>query len=249
MLDDFIEYLKKQIGQPYVWGGQHTKLTPSNYISVIEKKEAGRGGYTGGPTYAEAAEEYCQKKFDEGATVLYAYDCSGLGCYWLYNLKHLYKGDVNANTMMGRCELKEDPPKKGWWVFRLNGNRASHIGYMIDDHYLIEAKGRKYGVVKTKYQAKDWHKQGVPAVFAGEINEPTPEPEPVQEYGTVKVLGGSVNVRTSDSKAGKIMFTAHKGDTFPLLSISQNTGWYEVETNKGSGYISNRADLTKVVER
>lgn len=80
-------------------------------------------------------------------------------------------------------------------------------------------------------------------------SEPTPEPEPVQEYGTVKVLGGSVNVRTKDSKAGKIMFTAHKGDTFPLLSISQNTGWYEVETKKGSGYISNRADLTKVVER
>ena len=34
MLNDFIEYLKEQLGQPYLWGGQHTKLTPENYISV-----------------------------------------------------------------------------------------------------------------------------------------------------------------------------------------------------------------------
>ena len=40
MVDTFIDYLVAQIGQPYVWGGQHTKLTPSTYSSVIDKKEA-----------------------------------------------------------------------------------------------------------------------------------------------------------------------------------------------------------------
>ena len=43
MVDEFIAYLKEQVGQPYVWGGQHTRLTPENYVEVIEKREAGRG--------------------------------------------------------------------------------------------------------------------------------------------------------------------------------------------------------------
>ena len=171
----FIEYLKEQVGQPYLWGGQHTRLTPENYLRIIERKEAGRGGYPDGTSYAQAAIDFCKKKFDAGARVLYAYDCSGLGCYWLCNLTHLYRCDVNANTMMGRCELRTDGPKQGWWVFRLDGKRASHIGYMIDDEYLIEAKGRRYGVVKTKFRAKDWACWGIPMVFEKEL---TPQPGP-----------------------------------------------------------------------
>ncbi len=244
-LNTFIAYLLAQIGQPYLWGGQHTKLTPENYIEVIEKKEAGRGKYPEGTTYAQAVIEFCKAKFDAGATVLYAYDCSGLGCYWLYNLTHLYKCDVNANTMMNRCKLRKEPPKKGWWVFRLDGKRASHIGYMIDDQYLVEAKGRKYGVVKTKFQTKDWSCWGIPKVFADEL-EPAPEP-PVPEYGSIKVIGKSVNVRDKDNKNGKILFVARKGQTFPLVSISQDTGWYEISTTYPVSYISNRADLTEVV--
>ena len=172
MLSEFIEYLKQQLGQPYLWSGQHTKLTPVNYKTVIAKKESKEEN-------RKLVEQYCEKKFAEGIEVLYAYDCSGLGCYWLYNLKHLYKCDVNANTMMRRCELKDDLPKKGWWVFRLDGKRAVHIGYMVDDQYLIEAKGRKYGVVKTLFKEKDWDKWGVPNVFKDEIDNPEPEPKPV----------------------------------------------------------------------
>ena len=245
-VNGFIEYLKEQVGQPYLWGGQHTKLTPENYVRVIEKKEAGRGGYGDGTSYAQAAIDFCKEKFDEGASVLYAYDCSGLGCYWLYNLTHLYKCDVNANTMMGRCELREEPPKKGWWVFRLDGSRASHIGYMIDDQYLIEAKGRKYGVVKTMFREKEWSCRGIPKVFADELQpqpEPAPEPTPVQR---VEVLGKSVNVRTSDSKKGNILFTAHRGDTFPFVAVAPS-GWYEIETKKGPGYITNLPRYTKLI--
>ena len=246
MLDDFIAYLKEQVGQPYVWGGQHTRLTPENYVRVIERKEAGRGGYPDGTSYAQAVIDYCDDKFDEGVTVLYAYDCSGLGCYWLYNLMHLYKCDVNANTMMGRCELRDDSPKRGWWVFRLDGKRASHIGYMIDDEYLIEAKGRKYGVVRTKFRTKEWACWGIPNVFAEEI-EPQPEPPGPTPESFVEVVGGSVNVRTADSKKGRILFTAHRGDRFPFVAVAPS-GWYEIETKKGQGFITNLPRYTRIVE-
>lgn len=241
MLNDFIEYLKNQVGQPYVWGGQHTKLTKDNYKRIINKKEAGTGYYPYGVSYAQAAINYCDKKFDEGYEVLYAYDCSGLGSYWLYNLMHLYKADTNANTMMHKCILKKEIPKKGWWVFRLSGKRASHIGYMIDDDYLIEAKGRTYGVVKNKFNEKDWDCWGIPKIFKDElIIEST-------DYKTVQVIGGSVNVRTSDSKKGRIMFTAHKGDKFPYLETSE-TGWYKILTVKGIGYITNLKRYTELLE-
>ena len=254
MVDQFIEYLQEQVGQPYVWGGQHTKLTPENYVRVIERKEAGRGGYPDGTSYAQAAIDFCKKKFEEGASVLYAYDCSGLGCYWLYNLTHLYKCDVNANTMMGRCMLKDEPPKRGWWVFRLSGQRAVHVGYMIDDEYLIEAKGRKYGVVKTRFRAKDWACWGIPKVFEKELTSaPAPEPEPQPEPPApvperfVEVVGGSVNVRTADSKKGRILFTAHRGDRFPFVAVAPS-GWYEIETKRAPGFITSLPRYTKLID-
>lgn len=240
-VNGFIEYLKEQVGEPYLWGGQHTRLTPENYKAVIERRESD-------PKHRAEAMTFCEKKFRAGATVLYAYDCSGLGCYWLCNLTHLYKCDVNANTMMDRCVLKDEPPKRGWWVFRLSGQRASHIGYMIDDESLIEAKGRRYGVVKTRFRAKDWACWGIPKVFEKEPTSapaPEPEPAPVPER-FVEVLGKSVNVRIADSKKGRILFTAHRGDRFPFLNTAPS-GWYEIDTKKGPGFITNLARYTKLI--
>lgn len=237
MLTEFILYLTEQLKQPYVWGGQHTKLTPENYKAVIARKEAKEEN-------RRKVEAYCEKMFAQGYTTLWAYDCSGLGVYWLTDLMHLWPGDVNANTMMGRCELKIELPKKGWWVFKLSGNRATHIGYMVDDEYLIEAKGRDYGVSKTKFKAKDWGCWGIPKVFKDEIVDP-PAPTPTPDY-CVEVVGGSVNVRTGDSVRNPILFTAHKGDKFPYVTTAPS-GWYEIQTKKGNGFITNLPRYTTLV--
>lgn len=244
-LDYFIEYLKEQIGEPYVWGGQHTRLTPNTYVSIIEKKEHDKGGYAGGPSYAEAAIDFCKEKFEQGASVLYAYDCSGLGCYWLYNLKHLYRGDVNANTMMNRCDLKNDLPKKGWWVFRLNGKRASHIGYMIDDKYLIEAKGRKYGVVKTEFKTKDWHCWGVPNVFKDCIEDDAHD----HKYVKMIKVKGSVRVREGNGKGYKQIPPTAKNCLLPYVGQSnEDPYWYETVWQDQKGFISSVKKYTEIVE-
>ena len=241
MLQEFIEYLKEQIGEPYVWGGQHTRLTTENYVRVIEKREAKTGGYKGGPSYAEAAIEFCRKKFDEGATVLYAYDCSGLGCYWLYNLKHIYRSDCTANTMMQRCKLVGTPPKNGYWLFKCSGNKATHIGYMVTDTELIEAGGRRVGVQKRAFRDKDWSCWGIPLVFESEIVDPEPTPEPEH----VLVIGRSVYVRATDSKKGKPIGVAHRGDKLPYIDTAA-TGWYHVRSPRGDGYITNLEKYTKL---
>ena len=242
-MGEFIEYLKEQIGEPYVWGGQHTRLTPENYVRVIEKREAKTGGYNCGPTYAEAAIEYCRKKFEDGATVLYAYDCSGLGCYWLYNLEHLYKGDVKANTMKSRCKIVATPPKRGYWLFKCSGSRATHVAYMVSDTELIEARGRKYGVVRRAFnpQSADWSCWGIPLVFEKEIV--APEPVPTNKH--VKVIGGSVNVRNAANTSGRVIYVAHRGEELPYIDTAE-TGWYNVRSPRGDGYITNLEKYTKL---
>lgn len=250
MLSDFIQYLTDQIGQPYLWGGQHTRLTPETYEAIINKREDGRGGYPDGETYAEAAISFCKKKFDAGATVLYAYDCSGLGVYWIYNLMKLWKSDVNANTMMHRCELVETEPHKGYWLFKTDDKgKAGHIGYMIDDEYLIEAKGRKHGVVKTKYRAKDWNAVGIPEVFRDEIINPEPKPpEPPVTKEYVKVIGKSVRIRKGYNVFSKTIKIAHKGDMFPFVGIAPS-GWYCIDLGSIEAYITSKMKYTRLVEQ
>ena len=254
MLNEFIAYLNEQIGQPYLWGGQHLKLTPDNYEEVIHQREDGRGEYKDGTTYADAAIAFCEKKFAEGATELFAYDCSGLGMYWIENLQHIWPHDASANTMMGHCtELDSpEPPEKGWWVFKTNSNgKATHIGYMIDNEYLIEAKGRKYGVVKTKWKESAWSCWGIPDIFYDEIVNPEPDPpvppEPPVTDKVVYVVAKSVFVRKGDGILSRIMFTAHKGNHFKLIDIAPS-GWYHIMTYKGEGYITNKEKYTKLVE-
>lgn len=249
-LQGFREYLQKQLGQPYVWGGQHTKLTPETYVSRIERMEERTGGYRG-ETYAQAAKAFCRRRFADGAKVLYAYDCSGLGAYYLHNLTHAYKTDVTANTMYTRCAIApgDTAPRAGWWVFRLNKKgRATHVGYMVTDSHLIEAKGRRDGVVETPFKAGSWDAWGIPHVFAEEIKSELPEvptgPEGRREG--VQVVGGSVHVRRGDSTKTPVLFTAKRGDTFPLLGQG-DSGWYRIDTDRGEGYISNKPAYTRLV--
>jgi hypothetical protein len=242
MLSEFCGYLIDQIGQPYLWGGQHTRLTPENYVAVITRKESD-------PQHRQDAIDFCKRKFDEGAEVLYAYDCSGLGVFWLTDLKHLYKSDMTANALMHHCsDLKFDRPEKGWWVFRCDKTgKATHIGYMVSDTELVEAKGRKYGVVKTVFHESAWSTWGIPDVFYDEIVTPPVPPEPPVTEQYVEVVGKSVRVRSSDSVLGKTQFIAHRGDRFPFVCVAPS-GWYQIETIHDESYITSKPKYTKLVE-
>lgn len=243
MLNEFNLYLNGQLKQPYLWGGQHTKLTPENYKEVIARKEAKEAD-------RRRVESYCEKMFTQGYTELYAYDCSGLGMYWLQNVKGIYSHDMTADSMMRQCVDLDtpEPPEKGWWVFRMNEDKtkAVHIGYMVDDEYLVEAKGRDLGVCKTKWREGEWACWGIPKVFEEEIRRHGPEPEPPEPERKVLVVGGSVRVRAGDNINTKKLFTAHRGDTFPLIGIAPS-GWYEIQLEAGYGFITNKPRYTTLV--
>jgi len=85
---------------------------------------------------------------------------------------------------------------------------------------------------------------------SGAVQEPV---EPIYPTGDVKppyvaVIGARVNVRAGAGTNTPILYEEKKGSNLTLLDIDAATGWYCVHTAYGLGYISNRADLTRLVE-
>lgn len=142
MLQEFIDYLESHVDKAiYVWGGQGQTASED----FIKKHETGKD--------REKVLDLYKKRLAAGIppNEIKAFDCSGLGTYFLYNLKRILPSDKNANGLKGLCQsVSKSSLKKGDFVFRLESSgRAHHVGYVVDDaQNVIESKGRAYGVVK-----------------------------------------------------------------------------------------------------
>lgn len=182
MLNQFIEHLEEQARNHgiYVWGaqGQTGETITEAWIRHMETSAKN----------ADRAIAFWKRQLAEGhGNTLRAFDCSGLGMYFLKNLHGLYKNDMSANGMRGKSrEIAKSDLRRGDWVFRLytsgkSKGKAYHIGYVVDDDLnVIEAKGRDDGVVKrhlTASSATYWNAFGRPDVFAAEIDGESETPE------------------------------------------------------------------------
>ena len=80
-----------------------------------------------------------------------AFDCSGLICYILVKCGIEKPGfDMTADGLAGRY------PKRANLREGCILHRKGHVGLYIGGGYLIEAKGRVWGVVVSPYTAADW---------------------------------------------------------------------------------------------
>ena len=169
MLQEFINYLYSWVNRAmYIIGGQHTKITCE---ADVDKYEKGANARKAKATYRRIVKE-------TGDNVVYAFDCSGLGMYWLYNLEHIAKGDMTANGMYGKCEkVSDNHVNTGCWVFKTytsgsNRGRAHHIGYVIgmknNDPIIVSSRGRAYGVVTGE---TGWNAIGIPTYFKAEVKD------------------------------------------------------------------------------
>lgn len=167
-LDEFISYLEEQVKNHsiYVWGGQG-QTKPTITEAWIRSKENSTDN-------ANRAIANWKKQIAAGyGEVLRAFDCSGLGMYWLQNLMKLCGSDMTANSMMGKCKkITRDKLQRGDWVFRVDSaGKAYHIGYVVDAALnVIEAKGRDDGVVKRALNASGasyWNAYGRPEAYFG----------------------------------------------------------------------------------
>lgn len=242
-LSEFIAYLQDQVdnGSIYVYGaqGQKAPVVNERWIRKMERDTGGTivsGHYT---SYANIAVTAWKMKVEAGyGDVLRAFDCSGLVVFWLLQ-KKLIDHDKTANGLMGLCETVSEP-QAGFWVFRTSNGRATHIGYMVSDTELIEAKGRAYGVVKREYKPKEWNRIGKPKIF-----DFGPEPEPGEKKIRVK---GNVRVRTGNGPDYPKIGTAHD-ELLPYLGQADEApNWYRTVFDSQEGYITSNKRYTELVE-
>ena len=151
MIDKFIAYLQSHIGDAYVWGAQGECITTmKDYASWVKRRETSTKNYNRAMTYIKKADK----------KPLYAFDCSGLGVYFLLE-NGLIKGDTTAAGLYSKCKkVTRTTLQRGDFVFYHNGAKITHVGYYVGDGWTIEAMGRDDGVVLRRLDAGNWNRFG-----------------------------------------------------------------------------------------
>ena len=240
-LNEFIEYLESHVGDAYVWGSQ------SECISDMDNPYAWIRRMETSDKNADRAIAFVKKATKNP---LYAFDCSGLGMYWIYNLKKISSGDISSNGMYGKCEkITKAELRKGDWVFRHNGTKVYHIGYVVDDDLnVIESMGRDVGVVKRPLNASGssyWNKFGRPIwVFPELSKEPAANDEPAYTAYTTAKVGVSKDTSIYIRKKPAASTASYnvvakisnaKGKSFSLLG--ENGDYYYAAYNGYKGFV------------
>lgn len=168
-LNDFINYLEQEVafGSVYVLGAQGQRYPFADKWLMTREHDS--------QSNVNRIKKTLEKRIADGydPNNIGAFDCSGLGMYYLIKEGYL-SSDLNANGMRGQCEVIDKANlKRGDWVFVMDGGRATHIGYVVNDNLdVIEARGRDYGVVKTKLAERNWNHYGRPKMFKADIEAP-----------------------------------------------------------------------------
>ena len=232
LINDFMKLLEKQVNRGiYVWGGNGENL------SEMKDPEAWiRSKETSAENAARAIKLYRKRK-SAGVKEIRAFDCSGL-VYWALKTLGLIKSDVSSRGLYKLCDpIEETELKPGDLVFHDDGKQIVHVGAFVTGGYQIECMGRDVGVVKSKRKAGYWTKFG---------RYPALQPGPGPTGKTVVIKGGSVRVREGDNTGTRCIGIVHKGDEFPLLGVSEATGWYRIPYKAGEGYVTSNARYTEV---
>ncbi|MFA5676315.1 MAG: peptidoglycan-binding domain-containing protein [Christensenellales bacterium] len=149
-------------------------MTAQQLVEFAEKALTEKWGYVlsaQGEMYSLATAEYWAKtrnKPSAFAGTAYSYyveacarwfghfvaDCSGLIIAAFRSIVPKYQ-DQKADTLFSRCTetgtIKTIPEIPGLIVWK-----KGHIGVFVGGGYVIEARGYKYGVVKTKVSGRPW---------------------------------------------------------------------------------------------
>lgn len=135
----------------YLWGAQGEKvkdLTADDYKKVYQMETSKEN--------AEAVIKRIelQQAINWNSNKTKAFDCSGAVCYLLALVGREPAGfDMTADSLAKRYPCRV-APVRGCLL-----HRSGHIGIYIGDGYLVEAKGRKYGVTVSPYFSKEWDGQ------------------------------------------------------------------------------------------
>lgn len=135
----------------YLWGGNGESTEALKIGQIIDK---------------ETSKENAARVFRFIASLLSkgydiknskACDCSGLVVYILRLMKLIpASADYRAKDLQKISSFVALPKLKPADLVFNKGTEASHVGIYIGNNYVIEAKGRDYGICKTKLTLGNW---------------------------------------------------------------------------------------------
>ena len=153
----FLSYLKAQLGEIYVWGGDGEIMSEP----LICRMETSIRNIT-------RATALYHKRAGEGRAPILGYDCSGLISRFLED-EGLEPKKRNSRYLYSRCtKLEKGELAPCDLVFRHNGLQIYHVGVYMGNGLVIESKGRDDGVVERRIDASGtayWNRFGRLAVL------------------------------------------------------------------------------------
>lgn len=232
MMDDFILYLKEQVGRSvYVWGGQGETEITEKWVRSRENKEAN----------IQRVMRFYESLRAKGISPVRAYDCSGLILHYWQDKVGFFSSDMTAAGLFRLCTpLQKTQLEKGDLVFRHNGRSIHHVGVYVGDGLVIEAEGRDRGVVERHIDAGGegyWNRFGRPPFFALPAAD---------DSCFARVKGNSVNLRAGPGTQYPIVTVTHRFD--PLLVRPEKEGWCEAAVIAG-GKLKRGSISAKYIER
>ena len=188
MINKFIKFLESQVNKAiYVWGAEGQQATSA----LIDKsKNTSRN--------KRRAKALLKKRIKAGIKKILAFDCSGLGVFWLL-ANGLISRDTTANGLKNKCtKISKSELAPGCMAFKTEDGHASHVGYCSDyDKSIVEARSSKHGVVKRHVDKGDWDWYGKPK-FLEKYMDNESEDDMIQkgENGTIVEIWQSDLIQT-----------------------------------------------------
>lgn len=149
-----VEYAKAQVGRPY-WCGTYGQIADAALLAYKRTQYPSMYPTPGSPAFVD---QIGQKVHDCNGLVYAASVCdtpdskpNGYPSPY-YGVPKLYEHCIGK----GQVDIFYSP-ETGSLLFR---NNLGHVGIYGGDGYVYHAKGHKWGVVKEKYNYKEWTDYG-----------------------------------------------------------------------------------------
>lgn len=221
VVTDFTKWLKEQVGNAYMWGGQNES------VYELVKELAKKKGQSNSST--DKMLSYMKRY---GARDIKFFDCSGLGVTYLLEKKAI-TSDMTASMLYQKCTpIKENEVVEGCWCFLKNSNGIYHIGYIVDNDMVVHAYNQEKGVIMEKRTARKWIYARPDFAFAFEKQQNAP-------VSTLNV-GDKVTI-TESIKGYNTADNALKGCN-PTVTYGKGE-YYVYKIHKGSVNISKKKDV------
>lgn len=237
LLKEFIAYLLEQVKNKsiYVLGAQGQDIGDITEAWIKKREHNKKSNYERAITVWKARKDKYRKAK--------AFDCSGLGVYWLKNLKAVFAYDISANGMYRECEkIMRNELLPGDQVFRGNALKKTHIGYVVEIldgiPQIVEAKGRDDGVVKRNINASGsdyWAYYGRPKYFKAEIEAQITNGGEGAAYPKFGYTGIGLNIRSAKTTLKKnVVGFIRTGNT--IEKLGQDKKWWKVKLGNVTGW-------------